>query len=118
MKRIIDKILEIWGSDSIPSPEFLVFLILEQIEEIDSENYSCEVLRKEIPDIISMCIQYLRHMGLDPEQEILDRLEKRHSGNQKSITRKYVKKWTQKLNELEAHLEDYTDPLHHTVGDF
>jgi len=118
MKKVVDKILEIWGSDSIPTPEFLVFLILEQIEELDRDNYSYETLRKEIPDIISISIQYLKHMGLDPEKEILTRLETRHRGNKKSIVQKYVKKWLNRLNELEAERKDPILDEKPSIGDY
>ena len=118
MNEIISKILEIWGIDSIPTPEFLTFLLLKQIEEIDEANYSREVLRKELPDIISICIQYLKHMRLEPEQEILDRLEKRHKGNKKSITEKYVKKWLNRLNDLECELEDVPKPFGLLSGEY
>lgn len=118
IETVIEKVVEIWGTESIPSPEFLVFLLLEQIEEIDESEYDRQVLKKELCDMISISIQYLKHLGFDPEKELLNRLESRHEGKQDSIKVKYVRRWLKRLNDLEVEREDPILDERPTVGDY
>ena len=85
MKELQEKI-EIFNEerdwDQFHSPANLAKSISIEAGELlecfqwDNDNYDLEEVKEELADVLNYCIQMANKLGVDPEQIVLDKMEK------------------------------------------
>lgn len=92
MNEILTELDKVWGGHNDFEEggwKYVVWLIRQNLKDIEEYDYAEEVCVKEFADIMLICIRHLDEQGYVVKNVILERLRKRMKGKTKEIIHKY-----------------------------
>jgi predicted house-cleaning noncanonical NTP pyrophosphatase (MazG superfamily) len=94
IKNLESDVLNVWGNKptaSVRINRYTTFLLQKQIDEMQEDNFSNEVMDKELADMVLVILHHYSCQNKSSEEYIRNRLMTRHSGQTAQIKQKYQK---------------------------